>query len=366
MSLLRPADGGAGGGSGRSQMAAGMVAGPLSRPLNRGIAAVAGSWVAIWALFRFANGPAPLGFAICWYVAAVGLYWLIEREAGPNHEARDRVTTVLLGTAAAAAFVPLIFILYLVFSNGLPTLVGGFPNFFTRTLEVFGPLDNAIDGGGKHAVLGTLQQVGLATVVSVPVAILTAVYLNEIGGRMAPLLRFIVDAMSGVPSIVAGLFVYTLWILQFGKGFSGAAGSAALAVLMLPTVTRTAEEILRTVPGGLREAALALGAPEWRMIVSVVLPTARSGLVTGAILGVARAVGETAPVLLTARGSRTLNVNPFADPQDDLPLFVYSLIRTPNESLVDVAWAGALVLVLLVLVLFIIARVVGGSGPAKR
>lgn len=318
-----------------------------------------------WAMFQLV-GPAPLGFALCWYATFVGFYWLIERDAHSPHEARDRVTTVLLATAALVAFVPLAFILYLVFSKGLPTLVKGFPNFFTRTLEVFGPLDDATTGGGKHAVIGTLQQVGLATLVSVPVAVMTAVYLHEIGGRMAPILRFIVDAMSGVPSIVAGLFVYTLWILRFDRGFSGAAGSAALAVLMLPTVTRTAEEILRTVPGGLREAALALGAPEWRMIVSVVLPTARSGLVTGAILGVARAVGETAPVLLTARGSRTLNTNPFAEPQDDLPLFVYSLIRTPNQSLVDVAWAGALVLVLLVLTLFIIARLVGGSGAHRR
>ncbi len=319
-----------------------------------------------WAVFQLVPGGAPLGFALCWYATFLGLYWIVVRDSLSPHEARDRITSTLLATAALMAFVPLIFILYLVFTKGLPTLIGGFPNFFTRTLEVFGPLDNAQDGGGKHAVLGTLQQVGIATVVSVPVAVLTAVYLNEIGGKMAPVLRFIVDAMSGVPSIVAGLFVYTLWIVALGHDFSGVAGSSALAVLMLPTVTRTAEEILRTVPGGLREAALALGAPQWRMIVQVVLPTARSGLVTGAILGIARAVGETAPVLLTARGSRALNVNPFADPQDDLPLFVYALIRTPNQSLVDVAWAGALVLVLLVLTLFIIARLIGGTGLAKR
>jgi len=318
-----------------------------------------------WAVFQLVPGGAPLGFALCWYFAFLTLYWLVERDSHSPHEARDRVTTVLLATAALVAFVPLVLIMYLVVSKGLPTLIGGFPNFFTRTLEVFGPLDDATTGGGKHAVIGTLQQVGIATLISVPVAVLTAVYLNEIGGRMAPVLRFIVDAMSGVPSIVAGLFVYTLWIVRFGNDFSGAAGSAALAVLMVPTVTRTAEEILRTVPGGLREAALALGSPQWRMILLVVLPTARSGLVTGAILGVARAVGETAPVLLTARGSRALNMNPFAEPQDDLPLFVYALIRTPNQSLVDVAWAGALVLVLLVLTLFVIARVVGGSRPSR-
>jgi len=160
------------------------------------------------------------------------------------------------------------------------------------------------------------------------------------------------------------LLIFTLWVPIFG--YSGVAASLALIVIMLPIVTRTAEEILRTIPGGLREASLALGAPRWRTVTKVVLPTARSGLITAAILGLARVTGETAPVLLTAFGSARTNVDPFTNQQADLPLFVWSLLRQPNESQVLRAWAGALVLVLIVLELFVIARVVGEQRSKGR
>ena len=204
---------------------------------------------------------------------------------------------------------------------------------------------------------------GIATVIVVPLGILTAVYLHEIRGRIARPIRFIVDAMSGLPSIVAGLLIYTVWV--GGHGFSGIAGSAALVVLMLPTMTRATEEILRTVPDTLREGALALGAPQWRLIQRVVLPTALAGIVTASLLAIARAIGETAPMLLTAFGADATNMNPLRGPQSDLPLFVYKLIFLPNKASNDRAWTGALILVLFVLVLFVSARLVARRGTRR-
>jgi phosphate transport system permease protein len=235
--------------------------------------------------------------------------------------------------------------------------------FFTSDLGSVGPLDEG--GGLLHALVGTVEQIAIATVIAVPIAILTAVYLHEIKGRLSVPVRFVVDAMSGLPSIVAGLIVFTVWVNE-GNGFSGAAAGVALSIMMIPIVTRTAEEILRTIDDGLRESALALGAPQWRSVVQVVLPTARSGLITASILGVARAIGETAPVLLTAFGNSSMNWNPFVGPQSNLPLFIWQLLREPNEAQVARAWGGALVLMLLVLVLFVIARAIGARGDRLR
>jgi phosphate transport system permease protein len=234
-------------------------------------------------------------------------------------------------------------------------------SFFTEDLSRVGPLNPG--GGARHAIIGTFMQVGLATLVVVPIAVLTAVYLHEVNGRLAKPVRFIVDAMAGLPSIVAGLLVFTIWV--DGRGFSGVAGSAALVILMLPTVTRTSEEILRTIPDPLREGALALGAPQWRVVRKVVLPTALAGLVTAAILGVARAIGETAPMLLTAFGTDSTNTNPASAPQSDLPLFVWKLIRQPNATQNERGWTGLLILVLMVLVLFVTARFITSRGQRK-
>ena len=266
--------------------------------------------------------------------------------------------TVLIWSSGLIVSSVLVWMIAKLVIEGLPALTSG---FFTEDMSKVGPLSPG--GGVKHALIGTIEQVGLATAVVVPVAVLTAVYLNEINGRLALPARFVIDAMSGLPSIVAGLLVYTVWVS--GHGFSGVAGAAALAVLMLPTVTRASEEILRTIPDHLREGALALGAPQWRVTVKVVIPTALAGLVTAVILGVARAVGETAPMLLTAFGADTTNTNPFSGPQSDLPLFIWKLIRLPNETQISRGWTGALVLVLLVLVLFVTARFLASRSQKK-
>ncbi len=321
----------------------------------------AGSGLAFaWALCLVMDWRAPLTFAIWALVWFLGCTYVLSRDRTSRVVAQDRFVTTLIWLSGLLAVGVLVWMLVFVFLKG----VGGLSlSFFTEDMAEVGPLDPG--GGIKAALIGTLQQIAIATVISVPIAILTAVYLHEIKGRFATPVRFIVDAMSGLPSIVAGLVVFTIWVNE-GGGFSGASAGVALAIMMIPIVTRTAEEILRTIDDGLRESALALGAPQWRAVLQVVLPTARSGLITASILGVARAIGETAPVLLTAFGSSVTNLNPFSGPQANLPLYIWGLLREPNEVSVNRAWSAALVLIMLVLVLFTLARVIGERGARKR
>jgi phosphate transport system permease protein len=301
-----------------------------------------------------------LGFWLCWYGAFLLIYALTQRDRHGALVAKDRVATVVITTAGLGLVVPLCFVLGYVFYRGYSALR---PQFFTQTQEFVGPLSPPTDGGGAHAIVGTLEQVGLAMLLCVPLGVMSAVFLNEIGGWLARPLRTIVDAMSAVPSILAGLFIYASFILGLHQQFSGFAASLALSVLMLPTITRTAEVVLRLVPDGLREGALALGGTEWRVTRMVVLPTARVGLVTAVILGVARTVGETAPLFFTAFGAFKLNANPLAGKQGALPLFIWTLIRQPQPAQIQRAWTGALVLVGIVLVLFVAARIIGGREP---
>lgn len=301
-----------------------------------------------------------LGFVVMSYVIFVLVSWWAMRELRGSVRAKDLVARTLVWTGGLMAFVPLLLVVMYVIGKGYHALR---VQFFTEDQRFVGALSEATEGGGAHAIVGTLQQVGIATLISVPLGITTAVYLNEVKGRFARPLRMAVDAMSAVPSIVAGLFIYAAWILALGNQQSGFAGSLALAVLFLPTVTRTAEVVLRLVPGGLREASLALGGTEWRTTLHVVLPTSRTGLVTAVILGIARVIGETAPLILTIGGAFVMNWNPMSGKQDALPYFVFRLIRFPQEAQIQRAWTGALVLLVLVLVLFLIARAIGGRGP---
>jgi phosphate transport system permease protein len=290
--------------------------------------------------------------AILTYPLFLATYWFVSRELDGPLLAADRVMAALVASAAIAMAVPLLLIMtYLVYKG----LAGLTPHFFTQTQQFVGPLSPATAGGAAQAIVGTLEMVGLAVVMSVPLGFLCAVFLNEIGGPLRRPVRIFVDAMSGVPTILAGLFIYAVWVNNFG--FSGFAASLAISISMLPIVTRTSEEMLRLVPQGLREASLAMGASEWRTTWNVVLPTARSGLITAIILGVARAVGETAPLIMTAFGNTLMNANPFRGAQDGLPLYIYSQIRESSAANIqDRAWAGALVLMVVVLGLFATAR----------
>ena len=260
--------------------------------------------------------------------------------------------TFLLLLCAAVAVVPLVLVAVYTAQRGLRGLTA---QFFTQSMKGVGPLDPT--GGAYHAIIGTIEQVGLASLIAVPLGLLVAIDLVEYSrGMFSRIVRFVVDVMTGVPSIVAGLFIFAFWVLGLHQGFSGLAASFALAVLMLPVVVRSSEEMLRIVPGALREAALALGVPKWRTVIRVVLPAARDGIITGVMLAVARVTGETAPLLLTAFGTQVVNTNPFKGAQSALPLFVYQQAGSAFVVNVNRAWAGALTLILLVVLLNILAR----------
>jgi len=299
------------------------------------------------------------GWALCTYVGfVVADAFDCYRTDGPV-VAKDRIATILVSTAGVCTVVPLILIVAYVVSKGLHGVTKA---FFTETLEKVGPNDPATVGGGKHAIIGTIEQVGLAALLATPLGLMTAVHLTQSRGRLAQVTRVLVDAMSGIPSIVAGLFIYTMWVVRFHEGFSGLAAAMALSVLMLPTVARTAEEVIKLVPNGLRESSLALGAPEWKTTLRIILPAARSGLVTATVLGVSRIAGETAPLLMTAFGSDSVNTNPWHGAQSALPLFAFQRVRNAIPSQIARGWAGALVLIMLVLALFTLARAVAARG----
>lgn len=316
------------------------------------------SFSLVWVVYyRLTPGAGGVGFALAWFATFLLTFWLVVRELEGARRATDRTVTIGLTGVALTLFAVLAAVLGDITIKGARYLR---PGFFTKTMPA--PSAPATAGGAIHSIIGTLEQVALALTISVPLAVLTAVYLNEIKGRFTHVVRTVVDAMSGVPSIVAGLFVYAVWVLRFG--FSGLAAAFALSVLMIPVMTRTVEEVLRLVPDGLREASAGLGAPAWRTTLRVVLPTARSGLITAILLGVARAAGDTAALIATAVGFDSINANPFRGQQDALPLFVYKQVRSQLfESQTQRAYVGSFVLIALVLVFFVGARLT--SRPAR-
>jgi phosphate transport system permease protein len=218
-------------------------------------------------------------------------------------------------------------------------------------------------GGAYHAIMGTLVVTGLTALMSVPIGLLTAIYLVEYGrGKLTRAITFFVDVMTGIPSIVAGLFAYALFAIFFGPGVRmGFAGAVALSVLMIPVVVRSSEEVLKLVPNELREASLALGVPKWRTIVKVVLPTAIAGLGTAVTLAIARVVGETAPLLITLGITNATNTNPFDGRMATLPVYAYYQLTQPGvppQPAIDRAWTAALVLIILVMGLNLVARLI--------
>jgi phosphate transport system permease protein len=267
----------------------------------------------------------------------------------------DRVMRGALLAGTLIALVPLVLIVYYLFYKGLGAWSG---SFFTTD-----PNGNFFGdpGGIRSALLGSLEIVGLATVIAVPIGIGVALYLSEYGrnGPFAGVVRYFIDVMTGVPSIMFGLFIYITLVTShaLGSGFAGWKASVALALLMLPIVTRSAEVVLLLVPAELREAALALGAPRWRVVWKVVLPTATPGLVTGSLLAIARGMGETAPLLFTAFGTFVLTGN-LNGQMNALPLQIFNDITSPRDIVVQRAWGAALTLVLLVLILNLVARFV--------
>ncbi|MGV9779387.1 phosphate ABC transporter permease PstA [Streptosporangium sp. NPDC003464] len=276
---------------------------------------------------------------------------------------KDRLVRSLVYLSFAIAVVPLIAVLWMVVKNGLARFD---MEFLTHSMRNIGARDAG--GGAYHAILGTLEQVLLASLISIPVGLLTAIYLVEYGAgtRLSRAISFFVDVMTGIPSVVSGLFILAFWILALGLPFSGFAGALALSILMMPTVVRSAEEMLRLVPTDLREASYALGVPKWRTITRVVLPTSFTGIATGVMLAIARVAGETAPLLLTVFFTDSINSDPFNGPQMGLPLYVFDQAGRPTDTAIDRAWAGALTLILIVMLLNLVARLIGWwRSPAR-
>jgi phosphate transport system permease protein len=331
------------------------------------VACAVSSFCLVWLVFyQITLLSGLVGFLFCWYVIFLAMTWFVTAQAIERQVATDRVVAVLVVTAALVMVSLVVFIVVWVATKAIPTIHWG--SLFTKDQKSFIVSDpNALNHVGiLHAIVGTLEQVMIAAAIGVPLAIATAVFLNEVGGKGTRLVRTVVTAMSGTPSVVAGIFIYSILIETGVLGYSGFAASLALIVILLPSVTRVVEEVLRIVPSGLREASLALGAPQWRTVWSVVLPTARSGVVTAVLLGIARIVGETAPLLFTAFGSQVINYNPFLHDQGALPLVIWSDVRQAQNVLIDLAFQAAFVLMVIVLMLFVAARFFGRTKTKKR
>jgi phosphate transport system permease protein len=326
-------------------------------------AGVTGLTVA-WLLFgRIAPFSGLIGFIIVAYVVAIGTYAVLVALEDDGQVVRDRLVTVMMWTAAMLLCTALVFVIAYTFWAGRKAFLHA--NFFTQDLRRAGPQQGLGIGGVRHAIVGTLWMISIALVLTVPLGLTAAVYLNEVGGGFARFVRTIVEAMTALPSIIAGLFIYATWILIFHYPKAALGGALALSVDMLPIIIRAADVGLRLVPGSLREASSALGAPKWRTTWNVVLPTARSSLATAVILGTARGVGETAPVLLTVGYTTALNTDPLHGPMVSLPLAAFELVRTGEPNLVARGYASAALLLLIVLTLFATARVIGGRGPGN-
>ena len=267
--------------------------------------------------------------------------------------AKNNIVQSLVTSAALIAITPILSILATVFTKGAKGISFG---IFTRDMSLSTPTDPLTAGGLLHAITGTLTLVLCALILSVPIGILTALYLTEIRGRFTRPIRFLVQAMSGVPSIVAGLFILSAVLYPITKQYSGFMGSLALTILMIPTIARTSEEVLKLIPNDLREAGVALGGTQWRTVAMIVIPAARSGLVTAMILGIARIAGETAPLLLLTGGGDRVNPNPFSGPMGSLPYYIWKSFNAGSPEAITRAWAGLLVLLIVVFILFISAR----------
>jgi phosphate transport system permease protein len=293
------------------------------------------------------------GYAVVLGTLAV---YVVSRTVEGGRKATDRLVTSVVTTAFAVAMVPLVSLVWTVLSNGLKRLDAEF--FTSSMLGIVGE-----GGGAYHAILGTLIITGITAVISVPIGLLAAIYIVEYGtGRLKRSITFLVDVMTGIPSIVAGLFAFALFAIFFGPGVRmGIMGSIALSVLMIPVVVRSSEEVLKLVPNELREAAYALGVPKWRTILKVVLPTAIAGLATGVTLAVARVIGETAPLLITVGIINGTNLDPFDGRMATLPVFAYYQLTQPGfppEYGIDRAWTAALILIILVMALNVVARLI--------
>jgi phosphate transport system permease protein len=303
-----------------------------------------------------------LAYALIFFIAygvLTSTYAFISRGAPA---AKDAMVSTFVSLGAVLTVLPMLSILLTVIQKGLPGLHFG---LLSNDMSMATPTDPIPTGGILHAVTGTLTLVALSLIMSVPIGILTALYLTEVKGKFSGPIRFLVQAMSGVPSIVAGLFILSAVLYPITKGYSALMGALALTILMIPTIARTSEEVLLLIPNELREAGTALGGTQWRTVAMIVLPAARSGLMTAVILGVARIAGETAPLLLLTGGGDKVNPNPFSGSVGSIPYYIWKSFNAGSPEAITRAWAGLLVLMVLVLLLFMAARSLSSRKISK-
>ncbi len=303
-----------------------------------------------------------LAYFAVFFIAYAILTSIFKAQQRGSAAAKDALVNSLVAIGAIVTVIPAASILATILKKGLPGISFG---LFTHDMALATPTDPLSNGGLLHAITGTLLLVTVALILSVPIGILTALYLTEIKGKFTGPIRFLVQAMSGVPSIVAGLFILSAVLYPITKSYSGLMGSLSLTILMIPTIARTSEEVLNLIPNDLREAGTALGGTQWRTVAMIVLPAAKSGLVTAIILGVARIAGETAPILLLTGGGDKVNPNAFNGPMGSLPYYIWKSFNAGSPEAITRAWAGLLVLVGLVLILFTSARFLGSRKAAK-
>jgi phosphate transport system permease protein len=328
------------------------------------LAALAAAFCLTFLLFsEIAPFSGPFAFVAIAYALFLLTYALLVSLRDNGLAVRDRLASVVVHSLALLALLALVFIVVFTFWRGREALAH--LNFFTTDMRKAGPLDPLTVGGVLHGMVGSLIEIGIALLIVIPLGLLCAVYLNESRGAFSRFVRTIVEAMTALPSIVAGLFVYASFILGLGLPRSGLAAALAISVMMMPIVIRASDVVIRLVPGTLREASYALGAGQFRTVWNVVLPTARSGLTTAVLLGTARGIGETSPVLVTAGFGSVLNADPTSGPMVSLPLATFVFSGSPEQAMVARGFGAAAVLLAVVLVLFVVARIVGSRGGRR-
>jgi phosphate transport system permease protein len=327
-------------------------------------AAVGGFALAFIVYDRLLPFQGVVGFVIIYQMFRLALLGTVTALSHPRPVVIDRLATAAIRLGARLVFGALAWTIGFVVIRGWRTL--HHVAFYTHTMAGVLPQSSVNQGGVLHALVGSGIELTIATIITLPLGIMTAVYMTEVGGRLAQIVRTVIEAMTSLPDLLAGLFIYTLLIIGLGFDRSGLAAALALAITMLPLVARSAEVALRVVPAGLRDAGVALGSTQWRTVLQVVLPTAAPGLATALIIAVARAVGETAPVLITSGASTFMNVNPVHNPMNSLPLFIYASLRSGEPNNIARGFGAAVLLLVVVVIFFVLIRLVASRSVKTR
>lgn len=328
------------------------------------MASMAGAAALVWLAYQVTGWSGRLGAVLLWFAVYLALYAGVTALSHPRPVVVERLAAAFVAGGAAVVGLALASTLFYTFHRGWGAITH--LNFYTQDAAGVRPTAGLTHGGILHAITGSAIEVGLALVISLPLGIGTAVYMTEVGGRLAKTVRTVVEAMTALPDVLAGLFTYATLVLVVHLDRTGFVAAIALAVTMTPIIARSAEVALRVVPGGLREASLALGASQWQTVRRVVLPTAKAGLATSLILGIARIAGETAPLLIVSGASTYQNTNPFKDPMNSLPLYVFSAVRSGQPNFIARGFGAAAVLLALVMVLFVVARLLARPRSGNR